>query len=84
MCIRDRNFKVSEDWDFWARVSVAGFKSVSYTHLDVYKRQIPLATDSYHDKRSKKLVLREIDIDPELESESLDQRLGFAIDNLVL
>ena len=57
MCIRDsrrsvlekvqtfnENFKVSEDWDFWARVSAAGFKfhymkAVSYTHLDVYKRQ---------------------------------------------
>ena len=45
---------------------------------------MPKAIDPYTDKRSKRLVLKEIDIDPELESDSIEQRLGFIIENLTL
>jgi endonuclease G len=42
------------------------------------------AIDSYTDTRSKKLVLKEIDIDPDLEIESIEQFLGYSIENLTL
>jgi endonuclease G len=47
---------------------------------------ITLATaiDSYKDARSIRLVLEEIDIDPDLESFSIEQTLGFSISNIVL
>lgn len=44
----------------------------------------PLAIDTYKDNRSKKLILKEIDIDPELESFSIDQTLGYTIQNIEL
>ena len=40
--------------------------------------------DSYNDSRKTKLVLKEIDIDPELESDSIEYQLGFIIENLNL
>jgi len=46
--------------------------------------EIPKAIDSYTDNRNIKLVLEEIDIDPELESDSLDYLLGFRINSLIL
>lgn len=46
--------------------------------------KMPEAIDSYTDDRNSKLVLKEIDIDPELESDSLEYRLGFTIQNLIL
>ncbi len=46
--------------------------------------KLPKAIDSYKDTRSKKLVLNEIDIDPELESDSVSQFLGYSIENLTL
>ena len=46
--------------------------------------EIPNAIDSYNDTRNKKLVLKEIDIDPELESDSIEYQLGFIIENLNL
>jgi endonuclease G len=45
---------------------------------------MPLATDSYTDSRNIKLVLQEIDIDPDLESFSDEHELGFIIENLKL
>lgn len=45
---------------------------------------LPLAIDSYTDKRNTKLVLKEIDIDPDLESDSIEYELGFMIENLSL
>jgi len=42
------------------------------------------AIDLYKDNRSTKLVLKEIDIDPDLESFSVEQTLGFSISNIVL
>ncbi len=42
------------------------------------------AIDSYTDNRSKELVLREIDIDPDLESYSVEQYLSYSIENIVL
>ncbi len=39
--------------------------------------KLPKAIDSYTDERNMKLVLEEIDIDPELESDSIEQKLGF-------
>lgn len=46
--------------------------------------KMPDAIDSYTDSRKVKLVLQEIDIDPDLESESLDYMLGFRINSLIL
>jgi len=46
--------------------------------------KIPSAIDSYTDTRNTKLVLEEIDIDPDLESDSLDYLLGFRINSLLL
>ena len=46
--------------------------------------KLPKAIDSYKEDRSIKLVLKEIDIDPELESFSKEEALGFSITNLQL
>jgi endonuclease G len=46
--------------------------------------KMPDAIDSYKDSRNVKLVLKEIDINPDLESESLAQRLGYVIENMNL
>lgn len=46
--------------------------------------ELPEAIDPYTDKRKMKLVLREIDIDPELESDSSDYLIGYNIINLKL
>ena len=46
--------------------------------------EIPNVIDSYNDSRKTKLVLKEIDIDPELESDSIEYQLGFIIENLNL
>jgi len=46
--------------------------------------EIPKAIDSYTDTRNTKLILKEIDIDPDLESDSLEYELGFTIDNIHL
>lgn len=46
--------------------------------------EIPKAIDSYTDKRTTKLVLNEIDIDPDLESDSIEYELGFSIENILL
>lgn len=46
--------------------------------------KFPVAIDSYKDDRSVMLVLKEIDIDPDLESFSVDQILGFSISNITL
>lgn len=46
--------------------------------------KMPAAVDSFKDLRSKKLVLKEIDIDPDLESFSVEQILGFSIENITL
>lgn len=42
------------------------------------------AIDSYTDVRSKELVLKEIDINPDLESYSIEQYLGYSIQNIAL
>ncbi|MHA6697431.1 DNA/RNA non-specific endonuclease [Chryseobacterium sp. A321] len=46
--------------------------------------EIPTAIDSYTDTRNSRLVLKEIDIDPDLEIDSLEYKLGFSIENLTL
>lgn len=46
--------------------------------------KIPHAIDSYKDTRNIKLILNEIDIDPDLESQSIEYELGFKIENLIL
>lgn len=46
--------------------------------------KMPEAVDSYTDERNTKLILEEIDIDPELESDSVESQLGFNIRNLIL
>jgi endonuclease G len=46
--------------------------------------KLPKAIDTYKDDRSIKLILKEIDIDPDLESFSAEQTLGFTISNIVL
>jgi endonuclease G len=45
---------------------------------------IPSAIDSYTDSRNTKLILNEVDIDPDLESDSIEQNLGFSIKNIIL
>lgn len=46
--------------------------------------EIPKAIDSYTDTRNIKLLLKEIDIDPDLESDSIEYELGFYIENIQL
>jgi len=46
--------------------------------------ELPKAIDSYTDDRAIKLVLSEIDIDPDLESDSIEYELGFSIENILL
>jgi endonuclease G len=46
--------------------------------------EMPKANDSYTDERTTKLVLNEIDIDPDLESDSIEYELGFSIENILL
>jgi len=46
--------------------------------------QMPPAIDSYTDDRDIKLVMDEIEIDPDLESSSIEFELGFAIRNILL
>jgi endonuclease G len=46
--------------------------------------RMPGAIDSYLDDRPTQLILKEVEIDPELESDSIEQTLGFSIPNLVL
>jgi len=42
------------------------------------------AIDAYEDNRNIELVLNEIDIDPDLESFSIEQYLGYSIENITL
>ena len=51
---------------------------------DITGIEIPKAIESYTDTRNIKLVLKEIDIDPDLESDSIEYQLGFIIENLNL
>lgn len=51
---------------------------------DITGLEIPKAIDSYSDERSLKLILKEIDIDPDLESDSIEYQLGFYLENIVL
>jgi len=51
---------------------------------EITSLEIPTAIDSYTDTRNTKLVLKEIDIDPDLESDSVEYQLGFSIANLIL
>ena len=51
---------------------------------DITGIEIPKAIDSYTDTRNTKLVLEEIDIDPDLESNSIEYELGFNIPNIQL
>lgn len=46
--------------------------------------KFPQAIDSYTDDRNIKLVLKEIDINPDLESDSVGQQLGFILPELIL
>lgn len=46
--------------------------------------KLPKAIDSFKDDRGTKLILQEIDIDPDLENFSIEQNLGFSITNIVL
>lgn len=51
---------------------------------DITGLEIPKAIDSYSDERSLKLILKEIDIDPDLESDSIEYQLGFSLKNIIL
>jgi endonuclease G len=51
---------------------------------DITGLKIPKAIDSYTDTRNTKLILEEIDIDPDLESDSIEYELGFYIENIQL
>jgi endonuclease G len=45
---------------------------------------MPEAIDSYKDNRNIKLVLDEIEIDPESKSRTIEKTLGFSISNIIL
>jgi len=51
---------------------------------DLAGLKLPDAKDSYIDERPIELIFKEIEIDPDLESDSIEQRLGFTILQLVL
>lgn len=51
---------------------------------EITNLEMPKAIDSYTDTRNAKLVLNEIDIDPDLESDSIEYELGFSIENILL
>ncbi|CDS91480.1 putative protease [Sphingobacterium sp. PM2-P1-29] len=51
---------------------------------DITGLEIPKAIDSYTDLRNTKLISEDIDIDPDLESDSIENKLGFRIENLCL
>tara|TARA_R110002020_G_scaffold97708_5_gene233172 strand:+ start:1692 stop:2303 length:612 start_codon:yes stop_codon:yes gene_type:complete len=46
--------------------------------------QLPMAIDTYKDERNIKLILEEVDIDPNAKRLSAEQTLGFTILNIVL
>lgn len=46
--------------------------------------KLPKAIDSYKDDRGTKIVLKEIEINTELESSSIEQKLGYSISNIIL
>ena len=46
--------------------------------------QFAPAIDSYKDNRPLELIFEEIDLDPDLESDSIEQKMGFSISNLIL
>lgn len=45
---------------------------------------LPDAIDSYVDDRTVKLILNEIDIDPDLENDSIEYEIGYSIENIIL
>jgi endonuclease G len=51
---------------------------------NITNMQFAYAVDSYQDTRPIELIFDEIDIDPDLESDSIEQRIGFSIVNLTL
>ncbi|PIF45483.1 endonuclease G [Chryseobacterium sp. 52] len=70
---------------------------MKFKDSETYQVKVPLieelsgitfssAIDIYNDERSLKLILNEIEIDPDLESDDLDPKdfLGFTIQNIVL
>lgn len=68
---------------------------LEFDDAETYQVNVPLieeltglrfhpAKDAYTDNRSKRLVLQDIDIDPDLESDSVAQRLDYTIPNLTL
>lgn len=91
-------FMMSQDSLLREKGIVEGFESelfLDFKDADTYQvnvsfiekltdLKLPKAIDAYTDVRSQKLILKEIDIDPELESYSDEQYLGFSIDNLKL
>jgi endonuclease G, mitochondrial len=46
--------------------------------------KMPSAIDSYNDERSRMIILKEIEIDPDLERDSVSQFLGYTIENIIL
>lgn len=46
--------------------------------------QFSKGIDSYQENRNLKLILTEIDIDPDLESDSIEEILGFSLKNIIL
>ena len=46
--------------------------------------EIPKAIDSYTDRRNTRLILEEIDIDPDLENDSIENEIGYKIINLII
>ena len=57
MCIRDRHYSL-EEWDNFLKKqsdSIYEYIAVSYTHLDVYKRQVVFSAHDGHPFNKKLL-----------------------------
>lgn len=75
----------STDEDLFLNFKKAGTYQVNIDLIEqVTNLQFAPAIDSYQDNRPLELIFEEIDIDPELESDSIEQKMGFSIANLLL
>ncbi|RYE56228.1 MAG: DNA/RNA non-specific endonuclease [Sphingobacteriales bacterium] len=81
--IVDEYESTSTDSDLFMQFDDAETYQVNISLIEQFSGlAMPSAIDAYTDSRSTKLVMKEIDIDPELESDSAEERLGFWIEGI--
>lgn len=90
--------KLLEDHNLIEQLESEGLEDLmflTFKKAGTYQVNVPLieeltglkfskAMDPYIDSRSKELIFQEVDIDPDLESDSLEQTLGYSILNVEL